>query len=104
MAPTGSFRREMLEAQAPPAARTGRLRWLQENLFSSWPSALLTLLSLAAILWLVAHVWPWFAHSVWDAGSLTECRAIIRETWGGGASGACFAVIRERCQQFLCGF
>ncbi|MCB1371195.1 MAG: amino acid ABC transporter permease [Rhodobacteraceae bacterium] len=104
MAGAGSFRREMLEAQAPPAARTGRLRWLQENLFSSWPSALLTLLSLAAILWLVAHVWPWFAHSVWDAGSLTECRAIIRETWGEGASGACFAVIRERWQQFLFGF
>ena len=50
------------------------------------------------------HIWPWFAHSVWNANSLAECRQIIAETWGEGASGACFAVIRERWKQFLFGF
>ena len=64
----------------------------------------LSLAALAIIVWLVAHIWPWFAHSVWNATSLTECRQIIAQTWGEGASGACLAVIRERWQQFLFGF
>ena len=101
---TEYVRVEMLAAQEAPTSRAGIVRWLHENLFSGWLNAILTVLSLAAVLWLLAHVWPWFAHSVWNAGSLTECREIIRETWGEGASGACFAVIRERWQQFLFGF
>ena len=48
--------------------------------------------------------WPWFAHSVWNATSLQDCRRIIAETWGEGADGACLAVIRERWKQFLFGF
>jgi general L-amino acid transport system permease protein len=47
---------------------------------------------------------PWFLHSVWNAKSLGECRAIIEERWGAGADGACWAVIRERWPQFLYGF
>ena len=62
------------------------------------------MLSVAAVAWVVLHIWPWFAHSVWNANSLAECRQIIAERWGEGAGGACFAVIHQRWHQFLFGF
>jgi general L-amino acid transport system permease protein len=97
-------RREMLPAREAPRSISGPVAWARENLFSGWLNSILTILSLAAVWWLVSHIWPWFAHSVWNATSLQECRRIIAETWGEGASGACLAVIRERWKQFLFGF
>jgi len=104
MSDTTFVRREIREAEAAPASEVGPLRWVRENLISGWLNTLLTLLSLYVLYWLFIHVWPWFAHSVWNASSLQECRQIIADTWGEGANGACFAVIRERWRQFLFGF
>jgi general L-amino acid transport system permease protein len=101
---TEYVRLEMLAARQAPTSRIGMVRWGRENLFTGWLNTLLTLLTLGAVYWLFVHVWPWFAHSVWNAGSLGECREIIRATWGEDASGACFAVIRERWRQFAFGF
>ena len=98
------LRQQMLPAAAPPMRQLGVLNWLRENLFSGWLNSLLTLLGLAAIWSLVSHFWPWFAHSVWRANSLAECRQIIAQTWGEGASGACFAVLRVRWHQYIFGF
>ncbi|MGY6632458.1 MAG: amino acid ABC transporter permease [Alkalilacustris sp.] len=89
----------MLPEQPAPIAERGALRWMRENLFSSASNTVLTLLSLYVIWWLLAHITPWFANSVWSANSLAECRAILD-----GRSGACFAVIRERWHQLLFGF
>ena len=102
--PVAWHRSTMLAPEAPPASAIGVMGWLRANLFSSIFNSILSLAALAIIVWLVAHIWPWFAHSVWNATSLTECRQIIAQTWGEGASGACLAVIRERWQQFLFGF
>ena len=101
---TTFVRHEMLPDAPPPSSQVGAIRWARENLFSSWLNAILTIVSLAALWWLVGHILPWFAHAVWNAGSLSECREIIRTTWGEGADGACFAVIHERWKQFLFGF
>ncbi|KAB2884670.1 MAG: amino acid ABC transporter permease [Albidovulum sp.] len=104
-AQTAPFVRDtMLPPDPPPAMQSGAVKWLRENLFSGWLNTLLTIAGLAAILFLVQKFLPWFLHSVWDAGSITECRAIIEERWGPGAEGACWAVIRERWPQFLYGF
>ncbi|AUH66021.1 amino acid ABC transporter permease [Paracoccus zhejiangensis] len=104
-AQTVSFVRETMIPPAPPPTRqTGALSWLRENLFSGPVNTILTLLGLAIIWFLVSHFWDWFAHSVWNAASLAECRQIIAETWGEGARGACWAVIRERWNQYLFGF
>jgi general L-amino acid transport system permease protein len=94
----------MLPPETPPASEIGWIGWARANLFSSWLNAILTILSVAAVAWVVLHVWPWFAHSVWNASSLAECRQIIAERYGEGASGACFAVIHQRWNQFLFGF
>jgi general L-amino acid transport system permease protein len=104
MADVAYVRHEMVAPQSPPAGQVGPVRWVQENLFSSWLNALLTILSAAFLWWLLSGVLPWFLHSVWYADSLDECREIIKARWGEDASGACFAVIRERWNQFLFGF
>ncbi len=104
MADLTYVRDQMLPAEAPPSSQVGAVRWMRENLFATPLNAILTILSLAAIWWLIGAILPWFAHSVWNAGSLNECRQIIAATWGEGVSGACFAVIHERWKQFLFGF
>ncbi|MCQ0970921.1 amino acid ABC transporter permease [Paracoccus sp. TK19116] len=94
----------MLPQQPPPNRETGALHWLRANLFSGPINTILTILGLLIIWFLVSHFWDWFAHSVWNAESLTQCREIIAATWGEDARGACWAVIRERWHQYMFGF
>lgn len=102
--PASFARTDMLPPMPPPQRKSGAVSWLQENLFSGPVNSVLTVLGLLIIWFLFDHFYPWFAHSVWNASSLPECRRIIAETWGEGASGACFAVIRERWNQYIYGF
>ncbi len=97
-------RREMLPQQEPPVTEVGIIKWVRENLFSGVLNSILTVLSVLFIGWVILHIWEWFYHSVWYAGSLSECREIIADTYGEGAEGACFAVITERWNQLLFGF
>lgn len=97
-------RTAMVSEQAAPNAAIGPVRWARDNLFSGWLNTLLTIVSLYVVWSLLQHVWPWLAHSVWEAESLQDCRRIIIERHGEGATGACFAVINERWKQFLFGF
>ena len=92
-------RTEMLPEQEAPASEVGALAWMRENLFSGWVNSILTLGSIFAIWWVVSHIGGWFLNSVWQAGSLSECREILD-----GATGACFAVVAERWPQLLYGF
>lgn len=104
MAETFFVRREMLPAEPAPRTAVGPIGWVRANLFSGWFNSILTLVCIAAVYFVVSHLYPWFAHAVWNAESLKECRAIIAERWGEGADGACFAVIHQRWKQFLFGF
>ncbi len=97
-------REKMLPQMPPPGGEQGAVKWLRENLFSSWLNSILTVLAVLAIFWLINASVPWLLHSVWRANSLSECRAIIAASWGEGATGACWAVIRERWHQFIFGF
>lgn len=101
---TPFVRTAMLPPEAPPSTQVGPLHWLRENLFSGPLNIALTLLGGFAIWYLLQGILPWLAHSVWEAGSLSQCRQIIAERHGTGAGGACWAVIRERWPQFLFGF
>lgn len=103
--PSPSYvRTEMLAQQKPPTSQVGIVRWMRENLFSSPLNTILTLLSLYAVYFLVTLIGPWLMRSVWNANSLTECRAIAAAKYGEGVEGACFALIRERWNQLLFGF
>ena len=66
------------------------MRWLRENLFSSWASAFATL----SILWLALKLAPgfvdWmFVNAIWSAADAPACRAVKGE-------GACWALIAEK--------
>lgn len=95
-------RSDMLPPKAPPPNQIGAGKWLYDNLFDGWLNTALTLLSLLAVGWLMAEIVPWLSRSVWNAGSLRECRAV----WdaAGVPHGACWGVIRDRLNQLLYGF
>jgi len=95
-------RAAMLPPAPAPVTQVGAARWLRENLFDGWVSPVLTVLSLIAIGWIVSEIAPWLSRSVWNAGSLRECRAIWAEA--GVPEGACWGVINDRLNQLLYGF
>ncbi len=102
---TVSFVRDsMLPPAPPPEKEAGVVKWMRTNLFSGPVNTALTVIGVMIVWFLVSHFWDWFAHSVWHADSLGECRRIIAETWGEDARGACFGVIRERWNQYIFGF
>lgn len=104
MSDVSYVRTVMLEEQAPPASQAGIVKWARENLFSTIPNAILTLVALWAIYFVLSHVLPWVFQSSWTANSLSECRESIAATYGEGTTGACWAVIRERYLQLTYGF
>ncbi len=82
----------------PPASGSGPIGWLRENLFSGVVNSLLTLASIALVLWIVPGIIQWaFIDAVWFADSLEGCRSV-------NPDGACWAVIVERFDQFIYGF
>ena len=104
-AQTVSYVREtMLVEAAPPVTQTGAIKWIRENLFSSILNSVLTILSIFVVYWAISKIGPWFWNSVWDAGSLTECREILAAKGMTGHDGACFGVIKDRWQQLIFGF
>ncbi len=104
-AQTVSFVRDtMLPEKEPPIGEKGAMKWMRENLFSSWLNAILTLVSLFVIYYALSHTLPWMIFGIWDAGSLTECREIRDQLYGEGASVACWAVLVDRWEQLMFGF
>ncbi len=97
-------RTDMLPEQAPPSTASGPIAWMRDRLFSSIPNAILTIVSAYLIFNVLHEILPWVFKSSWAAGSLSECRIAIKETYGADATGACWAVIRERYLQLLYGF
>lgn len=96
----------MLPPSAPPAADRGVIKWMRENLFSSWLNVILTVFGLLVMWSLLSGIVPWFWHSVWNASSLSECRDIRDALYGTEeeVSSACMAVISERWNQLMFGF
>jgi general L-amino acid transport system permease protein len=95
-------RGQMLPPAVPPTGQSGAIRWLRENLVSTWLNAVLTVLSLIALWWLLSSIVPWVFNGIWNATSLSDCRA-IRDARGLDTA-ACWAVINERWLQLVFGF
>jgi general L-amino acid transport system permease protein len=105
MSDVAYYRTEMLPEQAPPATAVGAIGWMRENLFSGWFNSILTVVSLYAIFSLLAFLLPWIFSPTWEAGSLNECREILKESGRDGhLAGACWGVINERWEQLMFGF
>jgi len=97
-------RTDMLPALPPPVSERGAVKWARENLFSTWLNTLLTVLALAALGSIIWSSFPWWANSVWNAGSLNECRQIVEKSAGEGATGACWAFLRPWWSAFIFGY
>ena len=93
-------RTEMIPPKPPPAATSGVIGWLRENLFSSWWNTLLTIIGLY-IIWLIVSFLVQFAilDAVWEGKDRTACLA-----QDGGEVGACWAFVKARMGQLLYGF
>ena len=102
MSDSSFIRSEMLQPQIPPVSERGIVKWLRENLFSGWLNSILTILAVVALYFGLSNSLPWVLNGVWDAGSLSDCRAILAAR-GEDAVGACWAVL-SRWNQFIYGF
>ncbi|WP_370400338.1 amino acid ABC transporter permease [Sulfitobacter sp. JB4-11] len=92
-------RETALPPVAPPANAAGPVKWMRDNLFATWPNALLTVASFYVIFLILSNTLPWILNGVWNTGSLAECREVLD-----GTAGACFSVLTERWNQLLFGF
>lgn len=97
-------RTQMLPQKAPPKTSVGAIGWINQNLFSTPANAVLTVISIAFVVYVLSGFLPWVFQSVWSADSLKQCREIMQETWGSTHGHACWAVIKARWTQLLFGF
>jgi general L-amino acid transport system permease protein len=97
-------RGEMLDEKAPPISNVGIIGWMRKNLFSDILSTILTLAALYLIFSLLSGVLPWIFGGIWNANSLTQCRADLLQKYGTSVDRACWAVIHERFWQIMYGF
>ena len=51
-------RHDQIPPSPPPAREAGVIKWLRENLFSTWFNAILTIVSVYLIIKLVIAVYP----------------------------------------------
>jgi general L-amino acid transport system permease protein len=95
-----SFVRTETIPQSPaPSNAAGPVKWFRDNLFATWPNALLTIAALYAVFLVLSSTLPWIFGGLWTTGSLRECREVLD-----GGTGACFSVLTERWNQLLFGF
>jgi len=91
-------RKEMLSEQPAPLGQTGILRWMRENLFSSIPNAIISILAFLFVVFVFAKLLPWAIQPSWGSESISSCNEDPSIT------GACWGVIRTRFNQLMFGF
>src|SRR5262245_36985704 len=83
-------------ASPPPVRSGGPIRWLRENLFSSWLNTALTLLALWLIYQVVSTVFEWgILHATWEGQDGSDC---TRHN-----AGACWPFVGSWFGQFMYG-
>jgi general L-amino acid transport system permease protein len=96
----GYVRQESTEAMPPPAMVRGPAAWIRENLFSSIPSAILTLFVLYLAYLIIPSVIRFaFIDAVWTGVDRNACR----EDVVGHPVGACWAFVSDRLGYFTYG-
>ncbi|WP_322097305.1 amino acid ABC transporter permease [Pelagibius sp. Alg239-R121] len=79
----------------PPPGTVGFVGWLRNNLFSSIPNSILTILAIYLLYAAIPPILGWaFFNADFEGASRTDCTA----------AGACWALIDVRGKQFLYGF
>ncbi|MEM7056685.1 MAG: hypothetical protein AAF557_03790 [Pseudomonadota bacterium] len=90
--------------QRPKPRKGGPIDWLNTNLFSGPSNTAISLVTIAAMSWVLFQLFEWAVlRSVWNAGSRGECRDVITSFYGDSATGACWAVFNGRVTELLIG-
>jgi len=94
----GTFiRSQMVEPLPPPARNVGAIGWMRENLFSSIPNTILTLIGIALVLLILPPLIRFmFIDAVWTGENREACL--------GPDVGACWPFIRAKFGQLIYGF
>ena len=95
-------RHDPIPPSAPPSSASGPVKWVKENLLSSWFNVILTALAIYFVGKFLFGVFPWFYNGVWNATSIKDCRNIMSEA--GTSGSACFAVLVDRWDHLMFGF
>lgn len=98
-------RAEMVNAQAAPASERGVVKWLRENLIATPIDAILTIVSIALLVYFLPSALRWlFIDAQWTGTDRSFCATVAQ---GGaqpdGWSGACWAFVKAKYEQFLFG-
>ncbi|RUM95518.1 amino acid ABC transporter permease [Pseudaminobacter arsenicus] len=98
-------RTEMVNAQAAPASERGVVKWLRENLVATPMDAILTIISIALLVYFLPSALRWlFIDAQWSGSDRSFCATVAQ---GGaqpdGWSGACWAFVKAKYEQFLFG-
>ncbi len=98
-------RSTMLDARPAPMHRAGAVEWLRRSFFGSIKDAILTILAVAALVWLLPPVLNWlFFNAAWTGTGREVCATVAQ---GGaqpeGWSGACWAFVNAKFDQFIFG-
>ena len=102
---TAYVRNDMLAEQPAPVTSTGIVRWLRENLFSSIPYSILTLLCLVVLFLILPPVIRFMiTDAVWSGADRSACATEVQ----GGVQpnewfGACWAYVGAYANQFIYG-
>jgi general L-amino acid transport system permease protein len=93
-------REHAIEAKPPPAAMTGALGWIRENLLSTPLNIALTVLIVLLFLWLIpALVNFLLVDAVWSGADRDACRELVQHR----EIGACWPFVWERLPYFVYG-
>ncbi|MEO0542598.1 MAG: ABC transporter permease subunit [Pseudomonadota bacterium] len=102
---TAYVRTQMLEQEAAPAASTGIVGWMRENLFSSIPYTILTLFCLY-VLWVILPpmIQFLFVNAQYSGVDRAACATQVQGgTQPDGWFGACWAYVGAYANQFVYG-
>jgi general L-amino acid transport system permease protein len=94
------LRKAPVEALPAPAATTGVVGWMRASLFSSPLNTVLTLLTVALVIWIVPPIIEFlFTHAVWSGNDREACLPTADRP----EVGACWAFVRDRFAYFIYG-
>jgi general L-amino acid transport system permease protein len=93
-------RGEAIAARPPPAAMTGAIGWLRENLLSTPFNIVLTILVALLLAWMIPALVNFLVvDAVWSGADRDACREIVQHR----EIGACWPFVWERLPYFVYG-
>lgn len=93
---TGIVRSGDLPDKPAPMKTDGLVAWLRDNLFNGIFNTILSLVSLALVLWILPPALNWLVFNANWTGGAEACRV--------NPDGACWTFVTARWEQFLYGF